>query len=33
MFEVGIVCVIVLAIGYWGALWFLGRHNDVLHGD
>lgn len=33
MFEIGIVCVIVLAIGYWAALWFMGRHDDVLHGD
>ena len=33
MFEVAIFCVIVLAIGYWVALWLLGRHDDVLHGD
>jgi hypothetical protein len=31
--EVGIVCVIALAIGYWGALWLVACHNDVLHGD
>jgi hypothetical protein len=24
--------VIVLAIGYWVALWLMGRHDDVLHG-
>lgn len=23
MFEIGIFCVIALAIGYWGALWFM----------
>jgi hypothetical protein len=33
MFELGIFCVIVLAIGYWVALWLMGRHDDVLHGD
>ena len=33
MFEIGIFCVIVLAVGYWGALWLMGRHDDVLHGD
>jgi hypothetical protein len=33
MFELAIFCVIVLAIGYWVALWLLGRHDDVLHGD
>jgi hypothetical protein len=33
MFETGIFCVIVLAIGYWVALWLMGRHDDVLHGD
>ncbi len=33
MFEIGIFCVIVLAIGYWVALWLMGRHDDVLHGD
>jgi hypothetical protein len=33
MFEVGIFCVIVLAVGYWATLWLMGRHDDVLHGD
>jgi hypothetical protein len=33
MFEIGIFCVIVLAVGYWAALWLMGRHDDVLHGD
>lgn len=33
MFEIGIFCVFVLAIGYWVALWLMGRHDDVLHGD
>jgi hypothetical protein len=33
MFEISILCVIGLAIGYWLTLWLLGRHDDVLHGD
>jgi hypothetical protein len=33
MFELIIFCVIVLAIGYWTALWVMGRRDDVLHGD
>jgi hypothetical protein len=33
MFEISIFCVIVLAVGYWAALWLMGRHDDVLHGD
>jgi len=33
MFEVGIFFVIVLAIGYWVAVWLMRRHDDVLHGD
>jgi hypothetical protein len=33
MFEIGIFCVILLAIGYWVALWLMGRRDDVLHGD
>jgi hypothetical protein len=32
MFEIGIFCVIALAIGYWTALWLMGRRDDVLHG-
>jgi hypothetical protein len=33
MFEISILCVIVLAVGYWVTLWLMGRHDDVLHGD
>ena len=33
MFEVGIISIIVLAVGYWVTLWLMGRHGDVLHGD
>jgi hypothetical protein len=33
MFEISILCVIGLAVGYWLTLWLLGRHDDVLHGD
>ena len=33
MFEVGIISIIVLAVGYWVTLWLIGRHDDVLHGD
>ena len=32
MFEIGIFCVILLAVGYWVALWLMGRRDDVLHG-
>jgi|GraSoi_2013_60cm_1033757.scaffolds.fasta_scaffold90730_2 hypothetical protein len=33
MFEIGIFCVIGLAMSYWTALWLMGRREDVLHGD
>ncbi len=33
MFELGIFCVILLAVGYWTAMWMMGRHDDVLHGN
>ena len=33
MFEISIFCVIVLAIAYWTALWFMGRRDDVLYGQ
>ena len=33
MFEIGLVSIIVLAVGYWVTLWLMGRHDDVLHGD
>jgi hypothetical protein len=32
MFEIGIFCIILLAVGYCVALWLMGRHDDVLHG-
>ena len=32
MFEIGIFCLILLAVGYCVALWLMGRHDDVLHG-
>jgi hypothetical protein len=33
MFEIGIISIVVLAVGYWVTLWLMGRHDDVLHGD
>lgn len=34
MFEIGIICVVALAIGFCGALWVMRRRNDVLrYGD
>jgi len=33
MLEVGLVCIIALAVGYWVTLWLMGRRDDVLHGD
>ena len=32
MFEIGIFCVILLAAGYWVAMYVMGRHDDVIHG-
>ncbi|MBI5260841.1 MAG: hypothetical protein HY852_03360 [Bradyrhizobium sp.] len=32
MFELGILCVILLAAFYWTTLWIMGRREDVLHG-
>ncbi len=32
MLEIGIFCVIVLAAGYWTAMYVMGRHDDVIHG-
>jgi hypothetical protein len=32
MLEIGIFCVILLAAGYWGAMYVMGRHDDVIHG-
>jgi hypothetical protein len=33
MFEIGVISIVVLAVGYWVTLWLMGRHDDVLHGD
>jgi hypothetical protein len=33
MFEIGVISIVVLAVGYWVTLWLMGRHYDVLHGD
>jgi hypothetical protein len=33
MFEIGIFCVILFAIGYWATLFIMGRREDVLHGE
>ena len=32
MIEIGIFCVILLAAGYWAAMYVMGRHDDVIHG-
>ncbi|MDH2354276.1 hypothetical protein QCM77_21385 [Bradyrhizobium sp. SSUT18] len=32
MLEIGIFCVILLAAGYWMAMFVMGRHDDVIHG-
>lgn len=32
MLEIGIFCVILLAAGYWTAMYVMGRHDDVIHG-
>src|SRR5271155_4749382 len=33
MIEIGIISIVVLAVGYWVTLWLMGRRDDVLHGD
>jgi hypothetical protein len=33
MFEIGIFCVIILAVSYWTVLWLMGRREDMLHGE
>jgi hypothetical protein len=33
MFEIGIFSVILVAVGYWGTLFAMGRREDVLHGQ
>jgi len=32
MLEISIFCVILLAAGYWVAMYVMGRHDDVIHG-
>jgi len=32
MLEIGIFCVILLAAGYWLAMYVMGRRDDVIHG-
>ncbi|WGD49105.1 hypothetical protein QA641_26085 [Bradyrhizobium sp. CB1650] len=33
MLEIGIFCVILLAVGYWTAMYVMGRRDDVIHGN
>jgi hypothetical protein len=33
MFEIGVFCVILFALGYWATLFIMGRREDVLHGE
>ncbi len=33
MFEIGVFCVILFALGYWATLFIMGRRADVLHGE
>jgi hypothetical protein len=33
MFEIGILCVIAIAIGYCATLWIMGRRGDVIYGQ
>ncbi|PDT85143.1 hypothetical protein CO669_31800 [Bradyrhizobium sp. Y36] len=32
MLEIGVFCVILLAAGYWTAMFIMGRRDDVIHG-
>lgn len=32
MLETGFFCVILLAAGYWTAMYVMGRRDDVIHG-
>ncbi|MBR0984043.1 hypothetical protein [Bradyrhizobium liaoningense] len=32
MLEISVFCVILLAAGYWLAMFVMGRHDDVIHG-
>lgn len=33
MLEIGIFCIILLAAGYWTAMYVMGRRDDVIHGN
>ncbi len=33
MFELGIFCIILIAVAYSATLWLMGRRDDVLHGE
>jgi hypothetical protein len=33
MIELSIFCVILIAVAYSATLWFMGRREDVLHGE
>jgi hypothetical protein len=33
MFEISILCVIFVAIGYCATLWIMGRRDDVIYGQ
>jgi hypothetical protein len=33
MFELIILCVILVAVAYSATLWFMGHRKDVLHGE
>jgi hypothetical protein len=32
MLEISFFCVILLAAGYWAAMFLMGRRDDVIHG-
>lgn len=32
MLEISVFCIILLAAGYWTAMFIMGRHDDVIHG-
>ncbi|AWM00783.1 hypothetical protein [Bradyrhizobium amphicarpaeae] len=32
MLEISVFCVILVAAGYWTAMFIMGRHDDVIHG-
>ncbi|MGY3036687.1 hypothetical protein ACVIIV_005857 [Bradyrhizobium sp. USDA 4354] len=32
MLEIVLFCVILLAAGYWAAMFIMGRRDDVIHG-